>query len=185
MENKQCGKGLEWCPIQKKCVPKSSEKHQGRGQGKGQGKGPLGIPGGVKMDKVKEATELVDTILTGDYSAHKILGEVDTILDEVENQIDTVPDQDIDQLQADVVDELSKDSSDVEEEKVEEYKENTIEENMKLSVQLLVTEEDYRTYFKNMLKKHNINSPSDLDDDKKKEFFNAVDKGWKAKKESD
>lgn len=137
------------------------------------------------MDKVNEAIKLVDTILTGDYSSYKIISEVDSILDEVENQIDTVPDQDLDQLQDDITDELSKDSSDVEEEKVEEYKESTIEENMKQSVRLLVTEEDYRTYFKSMLKKYNINSPSDLDDAKKKDFFNAVDKGWKAKKESD
>jgi len=179
MENKQCEKGLEWCPITKKCIPEQADgKGKGRRMGRGQGKGPIGQP-------YKEATELVDTILTGDYSTYKILGEVDTILDEVENQIDTVPDQDIDQLQADVIDELSKDSSDVEEEKAEEYKENTIEENMKQSVQLLVTEEDYRTFFKSMLKKYNINSPSDLDDAKKKEFFNVVDRSWKAKKESD
>jgi hypothetical protein len=43
--------------------------------------------------------------------------------------------------------------------------------------------EDYKTYFKSMLKKHGYNSPADIPADKKKEFFNAVDKGWKGKGE--
>lgn len=43
--------------------------------------------------------------------------------------------------------------------------------------------EDYKTYFKSMLKKHGYNSPADIPADKKKEFFNAVDAGWKGKKE--
>ena len=142
------------------------------------------------MDRVKEATQLVDTILTGDYSTYKKVETVDTILDEVENQIDNIPDQDIEQLHDDIVDELSTDSEDREEEEETEEEamevmENTVEENMKTAVQLLVTEEDYREFFKSMLKKFNINSPSDLDDEKKKAFFDAVDKGWKAKKETD
>ena len=40
----------------------------------------------------------------------------------------------------------------------------------------------YQKYFKGMLKKHGYNSPSDIPADKKKEFFNAVDKGWKGEK---
>jgi len=43
--------------------------------------------------------------------------------------------------------------------------------------------ENYKKYFKLMLKKHGYTSPADIPDDKKKEFFNAVDKGWKAVKE--
>ena len=187
MANKQCGQGQEWCPKTNKCVPKSSDKHQGRGLGKGQGKGPIGQPGGVNMDKVDEATDLVDTILTGNYSAYKVVNEVDTILDEVENRIETIPDQDVDELLTTVMDELSKDSSDIEEEENKEIEvmKPSIEESMKNSVQLLIKEEEYREFFKGMLKKYNVNSPSDLDDEKKKEFFNAIDKGWKGKKESD
>ena len=45
--------------------------------------------------------------------------------------------------------------------------------------------EDYKTYFKSMLKKYGYSSPADIPADKKKEFFNAVDKGWKGKKETD
>ena len=45
--------------------------------------------------------------------------------------------------------------------------------------------EDYKAYFQSMLKKHGYNSPADIPADKKKEFFNAIDKGWKGKKETD
>jgi len=45
--------------------------------------------------------------------------------------------------------------------------------------------EAYRKYFSGMLKKYGVNSPAKLDTAKKKEFFDAVDKGWNAKKETD
>jgi hypothetical protein len=45
--------------------------------------------------------------------------------------------------------------------------------------------EEYRAFFNSMLKKYGVSSPSQLDDAKKKEFFDAVDKGWQAKKETD
>lgn len=154
-------------------------------------------PGGVTMDKkIKEATELVDTILVGDYFQYKALREADGILDEIENQIDHVPDQDLPSLIDDVEDEMSEDSYERDEEEIEQAnaeveapmeskKVLTVEESMKRAVKLLVTEETYREFFKSMLKKWNIKSPSDLNDAKKKAFFDAVDKGWKAKKETD
>jgi hypothetical protein len=42
---------------------------------------------------------------------------------------------------------------------------------------------EYRAYFKSILKKYGANSPEDLSDEKKKEFFNEVDAGWKSKSE--
>jgi hypothetical protein len=48
--------------------------------------------------------------------------------------------------------------------------------------------EEYKKFFASALKKFGVKSPTDLDDDKKREFFNYVDKNWKAKdevKESD
>lgn len=39
---------------------------------------------------------------------------------------------------------------------------------------------EYDTYFKAALKKFNIKSPSELNDIKKKEFFDYIDKGWDA-----
>jgi len=50
---------------------------------------------------------------------------------------------------------------------------------------LVAEADDYKAYFDGMLKKFGVNSPKDLDNDKKKAFFNAVDKGWKGKDESD
>ena len=44
---------------------------------------------------------------------------------------------------------------------------------------------EYQAYFKKMLKKFGVTEPDQLKGDKKKEFFDAVDKGWKADKETD
>jgi hypothetical protein len=39
---------------------------------------------------------------------------------------------------------------------------------------------EYQAFFKGMLKKFGVNSPDDFKDDaKKKEFFAAVEAGWK------
>jgi len=44
-------------------------------------------------------------------------------------------------------------------------------------------DEKYKSYFRSMLKKHGYNSPADIPEGKKKDFFNAVDAGWKAANE--
>ncbi|SVD42934.1 uncharacterized protein METZ01_LOCUS395788, partial [marine metagenome] len=38
--------------------------------------------------------------------------------------------------------------------------------------------EAYQKFFNSLLKKFGVDSPSELSGDKKKKFFNAVDKGW-------
>ena len=43
----------------------------------------------------------------------------------------------------------------------------------------------YQKFFMSMLKKHGVTSPSQLKGDKKKKFFDDIDKKWKAKKEGD
>ena len=43
----------------------------------------------------------------------------------------------------------------------------------------------YDKYFEEMLKKWKIKSPSELDKKQKIAFFDEVDKGWKADKETD
>lgn len=43
---------------------------------------------------------------------------------------------------------------------------------------------EYQAYFRDQLKKHNYDSPADIPDDKKDDFFKAVDQGYKAKNES-
>lgn len=37
---------------------------------------------------------------------------------------------------------------------------------------------EYQAFFKSMLKKFGVTSPTELDDAKKKEFFAAVEAGW-------
>ena len=71
----------------------------------------------------------------------------------------------------------------ISEEEVEEDKENgyvNIPEE-----DLSDKQKEYQAFFKKALKKFNADSPADMDDEKKKEFFNYIDKNYKAKKETD
>jgi len=45
--------------------------------------------------------------------------------------------------------------------------------------------EEYEKFFNSALEKFGASSPADLDDEKKKEFFNYVDKEWSGSNESD
>ena len=45
--------------------------------------------------------------------------------------------------------------------------------------------EEYQKFFNAALKKYGVSSPDDLDDEKKKEFYNYVDKNWEGDNESD
>ena len=46
-------------------------------------------------------------------------------------------------------------------------------------------EDDYKAFFKKAMKKFNVSNIEDLSDDDKKDFFNYVDRNYKAKKETD
>lgn len=48
-----------------------------------------------------------------------------------------------------------------------------------------ITESKYSEYFQSIMKKFGIKSLKGLEPDKKKKFFDAVDKGWKAQKKTD
>jgi hypothetical protein len=48
-----------------------------------------------------------------------------------------------------------------------------------------LSEETYKEFFSKKLKEYGVSSPNELDDSKKKEFFNMIDKEWKGKKEED
>ena len=45
-----------------------------------------------------------------------------------------------------------------------------------------LSEESYEEFFKKKLKEYGVKSPAELDDDKKKEFFNMIDKEWTGEK---
>jgi len=174
--NKSCPKGQRWCPTEKKCIPDDDNKGKGQRQGKGQGKGPIGIP---LKTKIEEATNLVDLILKEDPALYKAIIKSNKILDEVENKLE-VPNQDIEQLQQDVSSEISKDEEQKETEDaiIEEPINKPIEEMMKHTVKLLITEESYRDFFKAKLRKWKIKSPGELSDEEKKKFFNEIEREW-------
>lgn len=44
---------------------------------------------------------------------------------------------------------------------------------------------EYDEFFKSMLKKYGVKSPDELPKEKEKEFYDEVDKKWKAKVETD
>ena len=46
-------------------------------------------------------------------------------------------------------------------------------------------EDDYKAFFKKAMKKFNVSNIQDLSDDDKKDFFNYVDRNYKAKNEKD
>lgn len=50
--------------------------------------------------------------------------------------------------------------------------------------EVLKEETEYQEFFKATLEKFGASSPADLDDKKKKEFFDYIDKNWKSKNES-
>jgi hypothetical protein len=45
--------------------------------------------------------------------------------------------------------------------------------------------EEYQKFFNGALKKYGVSSPDELDDEKKKDFFNYVDKNWQGDNEAD
>lgn len=200
-----CPEGTAWCPIKKKCIPTEDQKSQGKGKGKGfgQGKGPVGVPKreDITMDKVDK---MVDEVFDGGFAQfgkmRQVEKQVDKLIDliviecggplmsedeedgfegseydddapakeddsrKLANDINTVPNQNAGNLLKSVHDELS-------------------EAAIWKTIAEMRINENYKKYFKLMLKKHGYNSPADIPDDKKKEFFNAVDKGWKGVKE--
>ena len=59
------------------------------------------------------------------------------------------------------------------------------ESNSETESKLKNEEGDYDAFFQSAMKKFGISSPDELDDEKKKEFFDYVDKNYKAEKETD
>ena len=47
------------------------------------------------------------------------------------------------------------------------------------------TKEEYQKFFNDKLKKFDVKSVSELDDEDKKKFFNEIDKEWKGDNEKD
>jgi len=58
-------------------------------------------------------------------------------------------------------------------------------QELRLMISEVLTEENgYQDFFKATLKKYGVKSPGELDDTKKKEFFNYIETNWKGKNET-
>lgn len=83
---------------------------------------------------------------------------------------------------------LAKKANDKDKEKLAKDIEEKIDDIRQMIFDLNESMDDkkaYQMYFDKMLKKYGVESPEDLSDEDKKKFFDEVDKGWKADKESD
>ncbi len=105
---------------------------------------------------------------------HRVLG---IPLDEVENQLKNYPTQDaqdlLKRLRMDIaVDTLNRPPENEDDVSVTEAKH-----------QEQGGREEYRAHFNKMLQKYGASNISDLNKDQRKEFFNKIDKHWKAKDE--
>jgi len=56
-------------------------------------------------------------------------------------------------------------------------------ENKKIAEEKSSKQESYAKFFKETLAKYDVSSPSELSDEKKKEFFDKIEKGWTKEKE--
>jgi len=206
-----CPKGFVWCPNKKGCIPEGEQKSKGQGKGKGfgQGKGPVGVPKNEDVDR------LVDEVFDGGFSQFgKIRSaekQIDMLLDKVDLGKGTInitgrpydhpikmrvrPTIDVDVEESEVVSKddnpkkISNDINHVPDQDVGNLLKSVHAELNEAQIWWIINEikinEDYKSYFSSMLKKHGYKSPAEIPADKKKEFFNAVDAGWKGKKEDD
>ena len=53
------------------------------------------------------------------------------------------------------------------------------------STMMFREDDDYKAFFQKAMKKFNVSNIEDMDADEKKDFFNYVDRNYKAKNEKD
>lgn len=66
--------------------------------------------------------------------------------------------------------------------KLTEKQLNLLDEATDKLLDLILIESEYHEFFKGMLKKYGVKSPSQLDSEKRKKFFEDIKKGWKVAK---
>jgi len=145
-----------------------------------------------EMNKVKEANDLVDVVFDNpdEFKRANMVKEADGLVDiildscgkkhgveEVENKIENAPTDNPEEEAERVKDDIA---GEPDEESAMESAVNVIDNMLKLN-ELTA----YQKFFQSKLKAMGVKSPAQLSPDKKKEFFNSIDKGWKAEKESD
>lgn len=162
-----CPNGYVWCMNTKKCIPVENQRSKGQGKNKGfgRGRGPVGVP-----KREQKIDQLVDEIFDGGFDK---LGGILTIEKQVDEMMDKFEDK-ADPVNVNISSTITG-GVDV---KITESDILDMLENLREN-------DGYKEYFKNKLKDAGYNSPKDIPDDKKKEFFRSVDYGWKAQDETE
>ena len=169
VEQEQCTKGFVWCPVKKKCIPEGEQKSKGKGKGKGfgKGKGPVGVPkkgfgpGNRPRNERREIVKEPPVEIEKDIELKKIKELLTTMLDEVynenENTLDPAPkdepEEELDSLKKDIAESLR-----------------------------FFNESKYQEFFQSMLKKFGVTGVGQLKGEKKKEFFDTIEKEWTTEK---
>lgn len=109
-------------------------------------------------EKLKQAERIIDEMCS------KIRREQIEDEENLENELGPAPEGDIDDIMDDFEDEI------LDEQEVAPE---------------IPGEGGYQQFFRTMLDKYGVTSPQQLDPAKRKEFFDAVDAGWKGKRETD
>lgn len=193
-EKEKCPEGYKWCNIRKKCIEDpEAKKGKGRGLHRGQTKGPMGKPFtkqnemfAADMPEFEKVEKIVDVIVDS---------SITECPESEPNAVKNIPTDDsneeIDRVHYDIAG--YNDPEDVE----DEYPpgpqdddggiDDVDDENLlgnRLEAALREQESGYKKFFKTMMDKEGIKDIGDLSNEKKKEFFNKVDRLWKAKNES-
>jgi hypothetical protein len=108
-------------------------------------------------EKLKQAEKIIDEMCS------KIRREQIEDENNLENELGVEPEGDIDDIMNDFEDEI-------------------LDEQVAPEIP---GEGGYQQFFRTMLDKYGVTSPQQLDPEKRKEFFAAIDAGWKGKKETD
>ena len=63
-----------------------------------------------------------------------------------------------------------------------EQKETEVLAEKEAEAEVLAEKEEYKEFFNKKLEKFKVKSPNELDDEKKKEFFDEIEKEWDSEK---
>lgn len=194
-----CPRGFAWCKIKGKCIPAKTEakdKLMKRYQ-------RYFFKGDKVMGKVTEGNDLVDIAFEEGF---EVFGKIKAAEKKMEKLLDECGGgmmgggsinkgiADVEPMETEDEYETAYDAMPNDETNDITHEPNQDAEELYKSVRRQIGEikrlnedakAEYKKYFDSMLKKYGVSSPTELDGAKKKEFFDAVDKGWKAKKETD
>lgn len=170
-KKKVSGKNLDGSDIKEESEEVTIELNLEEGKKPGRGKTKLDIDyiGDKALTKKAEKKHKVKIKVTGRTTAD-ISGEKKSIIAFMKDpDIMGMDDMDLEDLYSELYEAT----------KEEGYMD--VEEGEELSAK----QKAYQKFFQSALKKFKVKSPAELDDEKKKEFFNYVDKNYSAKSETD